>query len=32
VIRIAPALNVSLKQAQSFVKIFMQAMKETPNV
>ena len=32
VIRIAPALNVSLKQAQSFVKIFTQAVKETTNV
>ena len=32
VIRIAPALNVSLKEAQAFVKIFTQAVKETTNV
>ena len=31
-IRIAPALNVSLKQAQKFVVIFAQALKESINV
>jgi acetylornithine aminotransferase len=31
-IRIAPALNVSLRQAQKFIGIFSQAMKETINV
>ena len=31
-IRIAPALNVSMKQAQKFVAIFSQAMKEVPHV
>ena len=31
-IRIAPALNVSLRQAQKFVVIFAQALKETINV
>lgn len=32
IIRIAPALNVSLKQAQKFVAIFSQAMKEVSHV
>jgi acetylornithine aminotransferase len=31
-IRIAPALNVSLKQAEKFIGIFSQAVKETMNV
>ena len=31
-IRLAPALNVSLKQAEKFVKIFSQAMKEVSHV
>ena len=31
-IRIAPALNVSMKQAQKFVAIFSQAMKEVSHV
>jgi acetylornithine/N-succinyldiaminopimelate aminotransferase len=31
-IRLAPALNVSLKQADKFVKIFSQAMKEVSHV
>jgi len=31
-IRIAPALNVSLKQAEKFIGIFSQAVKETLNV
>ncbi len=31
-IRIAPALNVSMKQAQKFVTIFSQAMKEVSHV
>ena len=31
-IRIAPALNVSLKQAERFIGIFSQAVKETLNV
>ena len=31
-IRIAPALNVSLKQAEKFIWIFSQAVKETLNV
>ena len=31
-IRIAPALNVSLRQAQKFVVIFAQALKESINV
>jgi acetylornithine/N-succinyldiaminopimelate aminotransferase len=31
-IRLAPALNVSLKQAQKFVTIFSQAMKEVSHV
>ncbi|MFM1952700.1 MAG: hypothetical protein RJA33_1494 [Actinomycetota bacterium] len=32
IIRIAPALNVSMKQAQKFVVIFSQAMKEVSHV
>ena len=31
-IRLAPALNVSMKQAEKFVKIFRQAMKEVSHV
>ena len=31
-IRLAPALNVSMKQAEKFVKIFSQAMKEVSHV
>jgi acetylornithine aminotransferase len=31
-IRLAPALNVSMKQAEKFLKIFSQAMKEVSNV
>ena len=31
-IRLAPALNLSLKQAEKFVKIFSQAMKEVSHV
>jgi len=31
-IRLAPALNISLKQAEKFVKIFSQAMKEVSHV
>jgi len=31
-IRLAPALNVSVKQAEKFVKIFSQAMKEVSHV
>jgi acetylornithine aminotransferase len=31
-IRIAPALNVSMKQAQKFVAIFSQALKEVTHV
>jgi acetylornithine aminotransferase len=31
-IRIAPALNISLKQAEKFIGIFSQAVKETMNV
>ncbi len=31
-IRLAPALNVSMKQAETFVKIFSQAMKEVSHV
>ncbi len=32
IIRIAPALNVSMKQAEKFVTIFTQAVKESKNV
>ncbi len=32
IIRIAPALNVSMKQAEKFVMIFTQAVKESKNV
>ncbi len=32
IIRIAPALNVSMKQAEKFVVIFTQAVKESQNV
>ncbi|CAN2197428.1 ArgD Ornithine/acetylornithine aminotransferase [Candidatus Nanopelagicaceae bacterium] len=32
VIRIAPALNISMKQAEKFVAIFTQAVKESKNV
>lgn len=32
VIRIAPALNISMKQAEKFVTIFTQAVKESKNV
>ncbi len=32
IIRIAPALNVSIKQAEKFVVIFTQAVKESQNV
>jgi acetylornithine aminotransferase len=32
IIRIAPALNVSMKQAEKFVVIFTQAVKESHNV
>jgi acetylornithine/N-succinyldiaminopimelate aminotransferase len=32
IIRIAPALNISMKQAQKFVAIFTQAVKESDNV
>ena len=31
-IRIAPALNISMKQAQKFITIFSQAVKESQNV
>jgi acetylornithine/N-succinyldiaminopimelate aminotransferase len=32
IIRIAPALNISMKQAQKFITIFSQAVKESQNV
>ena len=32
IIRIAPALNISMKQAEKFVAIFTQAVKESQNV
>ena len=32
IIRIAPALNISMKQAEKFVAIFTQAVKESKNV
>jgi acetylornithine aminotransferase len=32
IIRIAPALNISLKQAEKFVAIFTQAVRESKNV
>ena len=32
IIRIAPALNVSMKQAEKFITIFTQAVKESKNV
>ena len=32
IIRIAPALNISMKQAEKFVTIFTQAVKESKNV
>jgi acetylornithine aminotransferase len=32
IIRIAPALNISKKQAEKFVAIFTQAVKESQNV
>jgi acetylornithine/N-succinyldiaminopimelate aminotransferase len=32
IIRIAPALNISMKQAQKFITIFSQAVKESKNV
>ena len=32
IIRIAPALNISMKQAEKFVAIFSQAVKESQNV
>lgn len=32
IIRIAPALNISMKQAEKFVMIFTQAVKESKNV
>ena len=32
IIRIAPALNISIKQAQKFITIFSQAVKESQNV
>ena len=32
IIRIAPALNISLKQAEKFIAIFTQAVKESQHV
>jgi acetylornithine aminotransferase len=32
IIRIAPALNISMKQAQKFITIFSRAVKESKNV